>query len=417
VIDNEQGKSVPYLRTMLASVAFLLVLEFPAWGQETTGTTGESTTQQASCLVGEDQVTTFTGMQDRTTEAFQISGPEWRFISEIRPRTVTTGNMDVNALNEQDFFVGFTTQTIFPDEEFNSQSSGVIDGPGRFRLRIDENGVSYRIVVCQSPQGETTTGTTTGTTGTSTTGTTTGRTTGTTGTTTGTTNTTGTTGTNPIANPTSSPTANPTASPTANPTASPTASPTAGTTTGTTDTTGTAGTACQNPQEVLTVGPTTENTRTPFTTTGSVFRVTYDVAFNDPQAFNSAEIDIEDRFGLVDFVNLSEDETNSFIVTEGAGSYDLVVQIDPPNGATYTVTVEDCGGTTTGTTDITGENTTGSATNGNTTSTRNDVIRDTIVEGRDLPITGGPSVLVSVAALLALLISGAGIGLLIVVWR
>src|SRR5215217_4913398 len=115
---------------------------------------------------------------------------------------------------------------------------------------------------------------------------------------------------------------------------------TTGTTTGT-STTGTTGitgesSACQNPQEVLSVGPTTENTRTPFTTTGNVFRVSYDVAFNDPEAFNhAADIDIEDRFGLVDFVNLSEDETNSFIVTEGAGTYDLVVQIAPPNGATY----------------------------------------------------------------------------------
>jgi hypothetical protein len=34
-------------------------------------------------------------------------------------------------------------------------------------------------------------------------------------------------------------------------------------------------------------------------------------------------------------------------VTEGAGSYDLVVHIDPPNGATYTVTVEDCTGSET----------------------------------------------------------------------
>jgi hypothetical protein len=132
---------------------------------------------------------------------------------------------------------------------------------------------------------------------------------------------------------------------------------------------------------VVTVGPTTGNTRTPFRTTGNVFRVSYDVAFNNADAVNHADIDIEDRFiedrfGLVHFVNLSEDETNSFIVTEGAGSYDLVVQIDPPNGATYTVTVEDCGGTTTGTTGTTtsrttgttgtttGRSTTGAATNG-----------------------------------------------------
>jgi hypothetical protein len=106
--------------------------------------------------------------------------------------------------------------------------------------------------------------------------------------------------------------------------------------------------ACQNPREVVVVFPTTENTRTPFTTTGDVFRVNYDVAFNDPgDLVNFAEIDIEDRFGLVAFANTSEDETNSYIVTEGAGSYDLVVNIDPPNGATYTVTVEDCMGSET----------------------------------------------------------------------
>src|SRR5215213_6389743 len=147
---------------------------------------------------------------------------------------------------------------------------------------------------------------------------------------------------------------------------------TTGTTTGT-STTGTTGitgesSACQNPQEVLSVGPTTENTRTPFTTTGNVFRVSYDVAFNDPEAFNHADIDIESRFGLVAFANVNVDETNSYIVTEGAGSYDLVVNIDPPNGATYTVTVEDCGGTTTGTTGTTtGTRTTG--TTGTTTTT------------------------------------------------
>jgi hypothetical protein len=106
--------------------------------------------------------------------------------------------------------------------------------------------------------------------------------------------------------------------------------------------------ACQNPQVVRTVGPATENTKTPFTTTGNVFRVSYEVAFKDPEALNHAGIDIETPSGgLVKYANLSEDETNSYIVTEGAGSYNLVVKIGPPNGATYTVTIEDCVGSET----------------------------------------------------------------------
>lgn len=146
--------------------------------------------------------------------------------------------------------------------------------------------------------------------------------------------------------------------------------------------------SCSNPREVASVGPTADNTKTPFETTGPTFRVTYDVTFTTDDDFRLAEIDIEDRFGLVDFVNLDEDANDSFVVTEGAGSYDLVVNIDPPNGADYTVTVEDCGGGSPG--GQTGDDQTGDDGQGNADKQyEGKVIKVTIVKG--LPKTGGPS--------------------------
>jgi hypothetical protein len=102
--------------------------------------------------------------------------------------------------------------------------------------------------------------------------------------------------------------------------------------------------SCPNPTEVAKVETTSDNTRTPFKISGETFRVSYDVTFEDPDGFNLVEIDIEDRFGLVAFENVGENGSDSFIVTEGPGSFELVVNVTPNNGATYTVTVEDCAG-------------------------------------------------------------------------
>lgn len=100
--------------------------------------------------------------------------------------------------------------------------------------------------------------------------------------------------------------------------------------------------ACANAEEVASVDPTQDNSVTPFETTGRTFRVSYAVSGLD--RFETVEIDIEGRFAF-DFATVEQNGSDSFIVTEEAGSYELVVNIRPQNSARYTVTVEDCGGT------------------------------------------------------------------------
>ena len=105
---------------------------------------------------------------------------------------------------------------------------------------------------------------------------------------------------------------------------------------------GQGGGSCSNAKEVGAVGPTTDNTRTAFTVSGQTFRISYEVDFLGQNDFASVEIDIEDRFGLVDFETIDSSGKGNFIVTEGAGTYDLVVNVEPSKIARYSVTVEDC---------------------------------------------------------------------------
>ena len=191
---------------------------------------------------------------------------------------------------------------------------------------------------------------------------------------------------------------------------------------------------CQNAQEELVVGPRSGDSNTTFTTTGDVFRVDYDVIF-DNAAPSTASADIRiidnDTQRVVEFVPLSADAADSFIVAQGAGTYRLKVDVDPDNAANYTVTIDDCLGTTTGTTDtnviqtpgttdtnVTQDAQPGTIIAGDGTSAKDKIIGDTIPRNViELPNTGGLSVPGPAVALLTLLISGAAIGLSLVVRR
>jgi hypothetical protein len=236
--------------------------------------------------------------------------------------------------------------------------------------------------------GTTTTGTsTTGTTTTGTTGTTTG-TTGTTGTTTGTTTTTGEQTVVPV-----------------QPSGLPGPGPSQG---------------CDNPTQIATFEGQVPQTTEPFEVPSDVMRVRY---FIEPLVELGS-------FLVVDVIKEGESFPTEGIITppvrtptgrneilqlDQRGTYFL--EIDPHH-VTYQIAVDACEGDIgqiTGTT--TGTSTRGTTTAGDSTSTRDNVIRDTIPEDRELPNTGGLSFLVPAVALLALLISGTGTGLLFVLRR
>ena len=223
---------------------------------------------------------------------------------------------------------------------------------------------------------------------------------------------------------------------------------TTGTTTGTTGTTTGTTTApiaesgdCRVVDTFSGSGPT--RTDTPFfTIVGPQWRVVYEAKNIAPPPVGMlfAFFIRNERGQALDpnGVDIRSDQSGIKNVNSDPGQYYIQIissQVE------WSLRVEDCANTTTGTTgtttsttsttattaDTTGAttaNTTGNttadttgATTGNSTSANDNVISKTIPEGRELPNTGGLSLLVPVVALLALFISGSTIGLLFVLRR
>lgn len=110
------------------------------------------------------------------------------------------------------------------------------------------------------------------------------------------------------------------------------------------------GAGCENPRTLATLGPGVSDDKKDFQTTTDRFVVTYEVDFkNDgPLEFRQFAVDITDRFGLVEFDIADRDASKSFVVVEDAGRFAVETDVTPNNGATYTMTVEECVSTASG---------------------------------------------------------------------
>jgi len=69
---------------------------------------------------------------------------------------------------------------------------------------------------------------------------------------------------------------------------------------------------------------------------------------DDPLDYRNLDVDITDRFGLVEFDSADRDLSKSFVVVTEPGRYAVETDVTPNNGATYTVKVEECSGTSPG---------------------------------------------------------------------
>jgi hypothetical protein len=86
---------------------------------------------------------------------------------------------------------------------------------------------------------------------------------------------------------------------------------------------------CANLRTLASMGPQISDDRQDFETTTDRFRVTYEVDFknDDPIEFRDFTVDINDRFGLVEYDSAARDRSKSFIAIADAGRYSVETDV------------------------------------------------------------------------------------------
>jgi hypothetical protein len=106
---------------------------------------------QFACNANERQVTTFSGSQDQTTPAFEVSGAEWRGLVQATASTQSTGDVTADVLGEDGFAVASAFASVDPQfAPTDVGDTGILDGPGTFSFEVDSNGASYELLVCEA---------------------------------------------------------------------------------------------------------------------------------------------------------------------------------------------------------------------------------------------------------------------------
>jgi hypothetical protein len=161
---------VPYFRTILSFLAFVLVFALPAWGQETTTApevpaNPELLLQPATALPGAGpsegcanpvEIATFSGSETQRTAAFEVPTDVMRIRYFIEPTSEFGGWLDIDIFKvNEEFFFDFVSTELVTEPSAGSDNM-LLQDPGSYFLELRPFDVAYQVAVDACGVGTTT---------------------------------------------------------------------------------------------------------------------------------------------------------------------------------------------------------------------------------------------------------------------